>query len=60
MRALEVAEATGRSVLEFRKGKKKQRDFNIVKIGLELPKEALHRNINSGWNRMIEPGWWRK
>jgi tRNA dimethylallyltransferase len=56
MRALEVAEATGRSVLEFRKGKKKQRDFNIVKIGLELPKEALHRNINSRVDRMIEAG----
>jgi len=54
MRALEVAEATGRSILEFRKGKKKQRDFEIVKIGLELPKEELHRNINSRVDRMIE------
>jgi len=56
MRALEVAEATGRSILEFRKGKKKQRDFEIVKIGLELPKEELHRNINSRVDRMIEAG----
>jgi tRNA dimethylallyltransferase len=56
MRALEVAEATGRSILEFRKGKKEQRNFNIVKIGLELPKEELHRNINSRTERMIEAG----
>src|SRR4030095_15783873 len=46
MRALEVAEATGQSILEFRRGKKAERDFNVVKIGLELPKEELHRNIN--------------
>ena len=56
MRALEVAEATGRSILEFRKGKKEQRSFDIVKIGLELPKEELYRNINSRTDGMIEAG----
>src|SRR5688572_30622995 len=42
MRALEVMESTGQSVLDFRKNKKTRRDFNIIKIGLELPKEKLH------------------
>jgi tRNA dimethylallyltransferase len=56
MRALEVAEATGRSILEFRSGRKETRDFNIVKIGLELPKEELHRNINTRVDRMIDAG----
>jgi tRNA dimethylallyltransferase len=56
MRALEVAEATGQSILEFRKGKRVRRDFNIVKMGLELPKEELHRNISSRVDRMIEAG----
>jgi tRNA dimethylallyltransferase len=56
MRALEVAEATGRSILEFRKGKKEERDFNVRKIGLELPKEELHRNINKRLDGMIEAG----
>jgi tRNA dimethylallyltransferase len=56
MRALEVAEATGQSILEFRKGRAVQRDFNIVKIGLELPKEELHRNINTRVDKMIEAG----
>jgi tRNA dimethylallyltransferase len=56
MRALEVAEATGHSILEFRKGQKQERDFNIIKIGLELPKEELHRNINSRVDKMIEAG----
>ena len=56
MRALEIAEATGQSILEFRKGKAIQRDFDIVKIGLELPKEELHKNINTRVERMIEAG----
>ena len=56
MRALEVAEATGQSILQFRKGKKEERDFNIMKIGLELPKEELHRNINTRADKMIEAG----
>jgi tRNA dimethylallyltransferase len=56
MRALEVTEATGKSILEFRKGKKEKRDFNIIRIGLELPKEELHRNINARVDKMIEAG----
>jgi tRNA dimethylallyltransferase len=56
MRALEVIEATGKSILEFRKGKKEKRDFNIIRIGLELPKEELHRNINARVDKMNEAG----
>jgi tRNA dimethylallyltransferase len=56
MRALEVIESTGRSILEYRKNKKPERDFNIIKIGLELPKEELHKNINSRVNKMFVDG----
>ena len=56
MRALEVKQATGKSILEFRKGRKAERDFNIIKIGLELPKEELHKNINNRVDKMIEEG----
>ena len=56
MRALEVVESTGQSVLHFRKGKKVRRDFTIVKIGLELPKEQLHHNIHTRVDRMIDMG----
>ena len=56
IRALEVVEATGKSILEFRKGKKEKRDFNIIKIGLQLPKDELHRNIDSRVGQMIEAG----
>jgi len=56
MRALEVVESTGHSILSFRKNKKEERPFNIVKIGLELPKEELHVSINSRVDRMILDG----
>jgi len=56
MRALEVVETTGKSILNFHKGEKTKRDFNILKIGLELPKEELQRNIESRVEQMIEKG----
>ena len=56
MRALEVVESTGRSILSFRKNKKTERPFNIIKIGLELPKEELHLNINSRVDKMLQDG----
>lgn len=56
MRALEVYRAVGKSILSFRKGEKKTRDFNIIKLALELPKEQLHHNINTRVDKMIEAG----
>ncbi len=56
MRALEIIEATGRSITLFKKGTKASRDFNIVKFGLELPKEQLYENISTRIDAMIELG----
>jgi tRNA dimethylallyltransferase len=56
MRALEVAEFTGQSVLSFRKRKKAERAFTIVKLGIELPKEELHRRIHYRADQMIAHG----
>jgi tRNA dimethylallyltransferase len=56
MRALEVIESTGQSILSFRKAEKAPRDFNIIKIGLELPREELHRNIHTRVDQMMEMG----
>lgn len=56
MRALEVFKATGQSVLDFRRGEKVKRDFSILKIALQLPKEELHRNIESRVDKMMEMG----
>lgn len=56
MRALEVMEATGQSVLSFRTGKTAQRDFNIIRIGLELPREELYERINARVDDMMDMG----
>lgn len=56
MRALEVIGATGKSILHFRNGKKKIRDFAIKKIGLELPKEILRQRIDKRVDQMMDAG----
>lgn len=56
MRALEVLYATGESITTFRKNKKAERDFNIIKIALQLSKEELHRNINHRVDVMMQQG----
>ena len=56
MRALEVKLSTGKSIIEFRSHEKKERGFNIIKIGLELPKEQLHQNINKRVDEMVDNG----
>lgn len=56
MRALEVKLSSGKSITDFQTQQKKERDFNIVKIGLELPKETLVQNINNRVDIMMEQG----
>jgi tRNA dimethylallyltransferase len=56
MRALEVFRATGKSILEFRSGGKAKRDFNIIKVALEVPREQLYQQINTRVEKMIEQG----
>ncbi len=56
MRALEVLNATGKSILHFRTAQKKQRPFNIIKIGLEMPMGRLTNRINLRVDQMIQNG----
>jgi tRNA dimethylallyltransferase len=56
MRALEVMESTGQPIVSFRKGAKAERNFTIIKTGLEIPKEELQRNINIRTDKMMETG----
>ncbi len=56
MRALEVLQATGKSISFFRKNNKVNRNFNIIKIGLELPKEKLLHNIDTRVDMMMQAG----
>ena len=56
MRALEVFLSTGKSILTFQTGKKTKREFNVIKIGLDLPKEILHQQIHRRVDQMINTG----
>ena len=56
MRALEVKLSAGRSIISFQSKKKKQRDFDIIMIGLELPREKLYDQINGRVDVMMETG----
>lgn len=55
-RALEVIRSTGRSIRSFQQGKKAIRNFRIINIALELPKEQLHANINHRVDEMLRQG----
>lgn len=55
MRALEVMEATGKSVLSYF-SEKKPRDFNIIKLAIGLPREELYDRINRRVDLMEEAG----
>lgn len=56
LRALEVVLSTGQSIFQFRKGEKQKRNFNIIKIGLDLPREELYQRINHRVDIMMENG----
>lgn len=56
MRALEVFNATGQSIMVFRNAQKAERPFRIIKIGLDLPKEQLHERINLRVDQMMADG----
>ena len=56
MRALEVFLTTGQSITRFQTKTKRKRAFEIIKIGLNIPKEQLHYNINTRVDKMVENG----
>ena len=56
MRALEMVLATGKSITHFQSAQKITRPFNIVKIGLSMPREILNARINSRVDAMMEEG----
>ncbi len=56
IRALEVCESTGKPYSSFRKGSQVKRTFNIIKIGLDLPREELYDRINQRVDIMVANG----
>ena len=56
IRALEVSMYTGKPFSSFKTRSFKERDFEIVKIGLERPREQLYDRINARVEKMMEDG----
>ncbi|HMP87263.1 MAG TPA: tRNA (adenosine(37)-N6)-dimethylallyltransferase MiaA [Lacibacter sp.] len=56
LRALEVVEGTGQSILSFRTGQRRERPFRCITVGLNLPRTLLHERINRRVVHMMEQG----
>lgn len=54
--ALEICYMTGKTYTSFRIGNKKQRPFNILKIGLSRDRDELYERINRRVDIMISEG----
>ncbi len=56
IRALEVCLATGQKYSEQRSNAKKERPFEIIKIGLNIDREQLYQRINERVDQMVKDG----
>jgi tRNA dimethylallyltransferase len=56
LRALEVFDATGKPISHFQNSITTKRDFDIVQICLDLPREQLYERINKRVDVMIKDG----
>ncbi|MGR3810431.1 tRNA (adenosine(37)-N6)-dimethylallyltransferase MiaA [Jiulongibacter sp. NS-SX5] len=56
VRALEVSLSTGKPFSEWHSQQAKERPFEMLKIGLERPREELYQRINKRVDLMMEQG----
>ena len=56
LRAVEVCLQTGQPYSSLRTGEKRERDFRIVKVGIDWEREALYDRINRRVDMMIDEG----
>lgn len=56
MRAIEICLLTGQPYSSLRQNKRQTRPFNILKIGLNRPREELFEQISRRTDQMIEDG----
>jgi tRNA dimethylallyltransferase len=54
--ALEICYMTGRTYTSYRTKSRKERSFNLLKIGLNRPREELYERINLRVDNMIKKG----
>lgn len=60
IRGLAFKRSHGISIIKFRSGHKKDRPFQMIKIGLDLPREILYDSINKRVDIMIQEGLWEE
>lgn len=56
LRAVEVCLQTGRPYSEQRTGRRRKRPFEVVKIGIDLPRTELYERIDRRVDRMLADG----
>jgi tRNA dimethylallyltransferase len=56
IRAIEVYESSGQPFSSYRTAKTNKRTFNIIKLGLDMPRELLYNRINMRVDMMVNDG----
>jgi len=56
IRALEVFKITNKPISSFQSKKKKERTFDIIKIGLDMDRDKLYERINLRVDQMMKAG----
>ena len=56
MRALEIIYSTNKTFSSFKTRTYKKRNFNIIKVGLQIPRQILYDRINNRVDEMISNG----
>lgn len=56
MRALEICLTIGVPCSQIRTGERHKRDFNIIKIGVDMPRDVLYERINRRVDIMMQQG----
>jgi tRNA dimethylallyltransferase len=56
MRALEVIQSTGKSIMTYRKLKKRQRNFRLLEFGIRVPRKELYLRIDDRVDEMMRTG----
>lgn len=56
IRALEICIGTGKPYSSFRTNQAKKRNFNVLKIGLNVEREVLYNRINTRVDQMMKKG----
>jgi len=56
IRALEVFESTGNPISSYRQATVNKRQFHVIKVALNMPRELLYRRINDRVDIMLRQG----